>query len=687
LTIFQKAAFSLLLSIFLFAGIAVLAYTGLFDLLETRFYNPSIATAMMQETGRDAELIGNLLFDLQKRFASSLENSSVRQSFLSRRNIADLSERAFIYDTLLESVAGLHSVRFVDSSGEQIYFSTHSSDIISQDRFSITYRAYHEDPSALSFDKVQVPVQGSPRLVLDDAHGRIIFSFPFYDSLDIYRGTALFALSLSAAADQLISRGRINAGEHVAIVAVPPGIIVGLPMVSMEEIIDKVASIWDEGFLGPGPLAVSGFGLRLALVSAKTSQGIYCGRIVNEDVFIFPQSLKIILLASIFLTIYLAIFFSFNIRQDSMIVMQSRLIRLRTSLVEEFYEHKDNMDLSRWTWDIEQRREDIRTELKKKVQKGWRQYSEDDIDELVDRTWDELLVLTSESPSMQKMACIPPLTGNTADAAFENLEELEAVGDEAENTAPITLVKQDAEKPPVENPAVFYTRPEYPGGLLALATRHKFRFTSKHKQSNVQLAFGDDDIPYLVESSGLELVDEDIDQTIRSMHDGEYAELEELESMDKTETANVSPGHSRFPEQDIAKLASEIEFSPLSEAEENEEAIDATLEVVSPFSSILSSMDKTEEKAGEAIELAAYPADLSLSIAAHPFMLPVNDEPELLEGPDTDDPSTVDQAADKVIVQHNGIHYINSDIINHETKTGLNNQFKELVESVLDKKN
>ncbi|MDR0290005.1 MAG: hypothetical protein LBI06_03645 [Treponema sp.] len=51
----------------------------------------------------------------------------------------------------------------------------------------------------------------------------------------------------------------------------------------------------------------------------------------------------------------------------------------------------------------------------------------------------------------------------------------------------------------------------------------------EQKKSNIRLAFGDDDIPYLVESSGLELVDGDLGEMSR------YAELEELASVSALE--------------------------------------------------------------------------------------------------------------------------------------------------------
>ena len=42
----QKAALSLLISVLLFAAFTVAAFAGLFSILETRFYQPAVLSAM-----------------------------------------------------------------------------------------------------------------------------------------------------------------------------------------------------------------------------------------------------------------------------------------------------------------------------------------------------------------------------------------------------------------------------------------------------------------------------------------------------------------------------------------------------------------------------------------------------------------------------------------------------------------
>ena len=308
MTITHKTVFSLLISAFLFAGIAVLAYTGIFNFIESRFYSPAVTGTLVRETARDAEIINTLLAELQNRFSSSLHDPAVRDSFLPSQDTDSIYKRYMIFGRLLESVPQLYSVRFVDSAGKQIHFSTYSPDIVQSDSFSIVYRDYDADPASLPFDEVRV--RENNRLTLDKAKNQIIFSFPLHDSDEIYRGTALFTVSVRILTEALVVAGRMGADENLSVCTGPPGLVSGLHGVYGDEILAGISSIWDGSYRSIVPIVSAG--VTLVLVSARIDQGIYYGRIVDEAVIIFSPQIKIMVLVSVFLTIFLIIFFFFN---------------------------------------------------------------------------------------------------------------------------------------------------------------------------------------------------------------------------------------------------------------------------------------------------------------------------------------------------------------------------------------
>jgi hypothetical protein len=629
-TVSQKAALSLLISVFLFAGFAVLANTGLFDLVETRFYSPSITRSLTRDIEQNAGALQAYFAELEGRFSETLNETAVRRSFLPNQSAEDIFERSRVYRMLLETVRGLQSVRFIDAGGIRIHYSTWIQDILREDRLSVAYRNYNDNSSNVPYNQVEVGDQGKLKITLDDRNDRIIFSFPFHDTYEVYRGTVLFTISVRAVADRLINEGKIRISDDVSILPNPPGIVLGLLGSEKDIILPMVSSIWNEGILTLSPLDSFSSSTTLALISSKTSQGIFVGCLINEDLFAFPQNMKVILLLSFFLTIYLTIFLFFNLRQDAMTIVQNRLKNLQISLIEQYYEHKSDMDWNHWSREMEQRREEIRAEVKRGIKFNKGKRADDDIDALIDKSWDELLTViggrnNSSGIDEEKLQAIlnkvlkpvsaatvpaagsetpraaPVISPVTASEAVDEAEEIEEIG-EPEEVEELEEVEA-ADEPSVTEELSVTDEPSAVAENKAAAAPVSRIPSSGKKSSNIRLAFGDDDIPYVVETSGLELVDENADAVLSVMHpDDEPADLEELDEVEDLEEAAEAADTSPSPmsdEDNLAEIARQIEFSPLPEsddADDNNDSMDDNLDVVSPFATVLSDLNSADRK-------------------------------------------------------------------------------------------
>jgi hypothetical protein len=535
-------------------------------------------------------------------------------------------------------------VRFIDAGGARIHYSTWQPDVLRQDDASISYRGYTAATDFIPYDEVAAADRGRPRGIPDQTGERLLFSFPFYDSYDVFRGTALFSLSARAVSERLIGEGRIKAGEALTVVSTPGGLLMGMPAQEGRAVIAEVSTIWLEGIFSLTRLFSTESNTVLALISARTAQGLLLGRLVNEAVFAFPPAMQAILLASFFLTVYLVIFLCFNVRQDSVAVVQNRLKRLQVSLIEQYYEGKNDLDWSRWTRELEQRRDEMRLELKKglKIDAA----GEGDIDRLIDKSWDELLafmggrtgalmneeklhaVLSRMLTAPRAAAPVPPAVVTTADVEdaevedIDGIEELEELGEADE----ITLVEELAPADEVEAELVEEVNDAEPVKKPAAKADGEGQ-----KPTNVKLVFGEDDIPYVVESSGIELEGEDIDKLIKDMATDadEGEELEELEELEE-EPDSADEGDSSEVQGDagfnLAAYASEIEFSAApAETNEEEASLVEDLEVVSPFADMLSDLAAEEET----------PADTAPGGAEEIELL--EELPEADDAPDGDD--------------------------------------------------
>ena len=368
MTLLKKAALSLVLAILIFAAFAVSAYTGLFGAIETRFYNPSVSRTALKEAEQDREVIEGYFAGLNESFVAFIGEQALRRSFLPNRSEDDVVERDRLSALLEEKHADLLSIRFIAGDGLRIHYSILKEDLL-EEGDSPVYRSYKTDPENMLRESPAVPVKGEPRLILDRRGECIVFLYPFYDALELYRGNAVFTLSSGSLTGALVDSGRLGIGESAVILEEPPGVILGLPRAGGDAAVHRVAEIWKQAgnYRGKGGLNridPGGGNAPLVLVSSQTGGGIFTGRIISERPFVFSPAMRAVLLLAFFLTSFLTIFLLFNVRADPMTVVQTQLRGIRAAILEECRNRKNSV-LPVRSWELEQRREDLHQEIKR----------------------------------------------------------------------------------------------------------------------------------------------------------------------------------------------------------------------------------------------------------------------------------------------------------------------------------
>jgi len=458
---FKKPALVLIISGALFAGMIYLLDFEPLDFVRTRFYNPSFVNSIVKENEKAAEIVQNHILELQNKFAQTLNEPAVKSSFLYNQTAADIYGRSKVFGILLESVSGLQAVQFIDSNGVRIHYSTSARDLISQSSNSASYRNYTDDSRALPYDDISVGANEKNKYTMDDSHDRIIFSFPFYDSMDVYRGTALFTLSVRALAERLITAGCLNPTDDISVIRTPRGVVFGSPNTSKSVILDKISSVWGAGFQEYVTLDAQDAGVKYALISVKTSGDLFFGRIINDSIFSIPKSREFIFKLSMFLTLFLTLYFIINFKPHPVTLVQNRIKTLRTSLFEELYIKKTGQDRAKWILELEQRRGEIRSELKSRL--GIKRSLESKIDEIIDKAWDELLavmksgydvasleeIVKARSVKVEKPKAEGPKTVWDEIKELEDIDEAEPV-EEIEQAEPVDEIDEIEEIEEVE---------------------------------------------------------------------------------------------------------------------------------------------------------------------------------------------------------------------------------------------
>jgi hypothetical protein len=577
---------------------------------------------------------------------------------------------------------------------------------------------------------VEAPDRGNPHIVIDDIGERLIFSHPFYDSYGVYRGTALFSLSARAVMDRRAAEGRIKVGEDVSVISEPAGLVIGLPHGGKSAALPLVAQIWHENILSLGRLHSGLTNTGLALMSMKTTQGLYIGRLVNESILGFPQVLRIILLASFLLTVYLILFLFLNIRQDNMTVIQNRIKGLQINLIKEYYDAKGDVDWDRWRKELQQRRKELHTELKRGIGAG----EDTELDTLIDKSWDELLAAIGGGAGRradideEKLKALvdrylhtkPPKERNEAPEELGEMEEVEELESPAaalrgmpkiRELDPLELEESEGGSGKVNLASTIEFSPlseeiEKQKEAAAKSMAEKFKIQSPFPAIFSGLSGGEpqSEEPALLleeeeEPAELLSAEEDAPIELLSVEDDAPAELLSVEEDESSELLSVE-------EDAPLELLSAEEDAPveLLSAEEDESAEllspeeDESAELLSPEEDesveLLSPEEDTPRSAATGLmEDNAKPLNMYFvkPLLSVPFSAALNTEIEVLEVQDMDDDAMPEPPSrgeeNTVITKRNGVPYINEGTRNpdRETIKGLDRNFKRLVESVLAK--
>jgi hypothetical protein len=392
LPIARKAAVSLLICVVLFAGFCFISFTSLFDKIETRFYDRTILNRLINELDGNAVFIDAYLEELQQRFSDVLRERAIRNSFWVNQDSEDIYERSRILSSLGISLPGLQWIRFIDAEGNRIHFSTNPDDQIRSGTETILYKNYPEVSGYIPFDQQLLFGMNMRRVVFDEENERLIFYYPFYDSMDIRRGEALFSVSINAFSELLIENMQVTVRDDISVISNPNGIVIGVLPLDTVSFKNAISSIWATGNPAFNRIyAPDTTSNPMTLLSVKTSQDIFVGRVVSEKLFALPATLKALMIGAVFITLFVLLFLIINIKQDAVAIVQNRLKELQVSLMNEYYQLMGDMDWAVWRRELEQRRDDVKEELCRgvKIKKGGD--IEGYINSFFNKSWDALL--------------------------------------------------------------------------------------------------------------------------------------------------------------------------------------------------------------------------------------------------------------------------------------------------------
>lgn len=435
----QKTALSLLLSVILFCAFSLAAFAGLFSAIDARFYEPAKIYGIRERLKNVALACDEYLSALGDRFAtgesSFLKNPSVASFVEAKAGQEDVFARSELLGDLRSSTQGFLGLRVLDKNQNSIHYSTFASDILRRDEKN-NLTAYKNYLDCLSpSGKQEIPAQiiscedtagdlAAGKKVYFGADKRVVFSYPFYDRYSVFRGTALFYVNALDFSNALLKRGLISVGEGFTFLANGQagqnslcGYIFGIPSLGLsaqEEIENGVLDAWKNDSASVQRL----FSIDaedknfLVALSERSKSGVFACGIFNDDIFSLSKAARFLILACVFVSLFLICFLILNLRRDDETVIRERIKTLQLGVVDEYLSKKEALD-----WEaISGRREAVTKEIISSLG-GRAKKRQAQVEELINRSWDELFAAMN----------LRPAAGADSKGGLENAQEIKAM--------------------------------------------------------------------------------------------------------------------------------------------------------------------------------------------------------------------------------------------------------------------
>ncbi|HTZ51490.1 MAG TPA: hypothetical protein VMF68_07520, partial [Spirochaetia bacterium] len=259
-----KIAVSLLAAVLLFAGFAVLAFSGLFNVLQASFFVPGIEKTYKGDLESLATGIEHFHVVNLETYGLISGKPFVAASFAPALGADTIKAWADAGTSAAHDIP--FNVRLLASDGRRILYSSFldkdGGDVKSwtdeKNHLGPAFRNYNDDKTDLPAEQVQVPASGPPRVIIDGAKGRFIYAFPVSSTAagQAQQGTLLFYVSKVELRNQLTFSGlSVDQLDLIdtrgILVNGPQGLFMGDPR-GGQAVGDALGSIWNQ--VGSGVL-------------------------------------------------------------------------------------------------------------------------------------------------------------------------------------------------------------------------------------------------------------------------------------------------------------------------------------------------------------------------------------------------------------------------------------------------
>ncbi len=164
--------------------------------------------------------------------------------------------------------------------------------------------------------------------------------------------------------------------------------------------------------------------------------------VCNAEDFKVSDALRILLLALVFLTLFLSIFLILNLKRDDMVVIKDRIRRFQSAFIAAYKKQSKKIPA-----DLKKRKGEFEQEIKKSLGRRAKKYSQQ-VEELLEQSWAEILAATGEKESPeQKEATNAKIDSKELKNVLEEILNSGKLNIKVESTPTAQIQPQKAEQP------------------------------------------------------------------------------------------------------------------------------------------------------------------------------------------------------------------------------------------------
>ena len=394
-----KVFISLVISLAVFSGLLFLTASGYESFTETKIYKPSILRHINEN-----------LEEIEKTFIAWNEtNTELFRNFLHEEALmstvkqdqepSDIEERNNVISKIISTVPGFAGLRIIDSQYQKIHFSTFSEDILSKTDSMLSYKKYNDSGNLVPYQHIASADKSEVKITASTAFDVILYSLPFYDTYDVYRGTAVFYISGNSFLYHLVSQNILSISDGLALLSDEShtiiGILTGNHNIVSPELKEAVLNDWERVPQNLRTISLEGEDCWV-LITKKSDFG-YIGRITEKDVFMFPMTVKYFLIFTVFVTIFLMFFLLLNIKRSRLFIAQNKIQTLHWSILKNYLKTSQKENWTELQKELEYHRHEVNAEIKKGLGKKILETKGKEVDDFLQNSWQEIFDIINKT--------------------------------------------------------------------------------------------------------------------------------------------------------------------------------------------------------------------------------------------------------------------------------------------------